>query len=101
MRSKLHVIACLILLLPLDLIVPIGILLAQIFLSSQRRGGASRAEPPLLCEEGNVVATIVIVNFDGKHLLADCLPALTGAVRHASRQHEVLVVDNGSADVTD
>src|SRR5437867_11193505 len=98
MRSKLHVIACLILLLPLDLIVAIGILLAQIFLSSQRRGGASRAQPPLLCEEGNVVATIVILNFDGKHLLAECLPALIEAVKYAGGKHEVLVVDNGSAD---
>src|SRR5881296_4322246 len=98
MRSKLHVIACLILLLPLDLIVAIGILLAQIFLSSQRRGGASRAQPPLLYEEGNVVATIVILNFDGKHLLAECLPALIEAVKYAGGKHEVLVVDNGSAD---
>ena len=98
MRSKLHVIACLILLLPLDLIVAIGILLAQIFLSSQRRGGASRAQPPLLCEEGNVVATIVILNFDGKHLLAECLPAVIEAVKYAGGKHEVLVVDNGSAD---
>jgi len=130
MRSKLRVIPCLILLLPLDLIVAIGILLAQIFPSSQRRGGAKRepdrakpqkkprrdgqfgvnvsaglttpsapsAQIPLLCEEGNVVATIVILNFDGKHLLAECLPAVIEAVKYAGGKHEVLVVDNGSAD---
>src|SRR5256712_8570596 len=130
MRSKLRVIPCLILLLPLDLIVAIGILLAQIFPSSQRRGGAKRepdrakpqkkprrdgqfgvnvsaglttpsapsAQIPLLCEEGNVVATIVILNFDGKHLLAECLPAVIEAVKYAGGKHEILVVDNGSAD---
>src|SRR5213594_3668857 len=99
MTSKLRVIACLILLLPLDLIVAIGILLAQIFPSSQRRARAlGAAQPPLLCEEGNVVATIVILNFDGQHLLAECLPALIEAVKYAGGKHEVLVVDNGSAD---
>jgi len=45
-----------------------------------------------------VVATIVIVNFDGKHLLAECLPAVIEAVKCAGGNHEILVVDNGSAD---
>ena len=122
MTSKLRVIPYVILLLPLDVIVAIGILLAQLcgklFPSSQRRGGCAEGAdgvvrpagmfrrtdhpgaiaPPLLCEEGNVVATIVIVNFDGKHLLAECLPALIEAVKCAGGNHEILVVDNGSAD---
>src|SRR5437016_14508934 len=102
MRSKLRVIPYVILLLPLDAIVAVGILLAQlcgkIFPSSARRGGcAERSEvqtgwaarperfaelstaahqppavaPPLHCEEGNVAAPIVLVNFDGKHPLAE------------------------------
>src|SRR5438046_1295525 len=41
-KAKRRVIPCLILLLPLDLLGAIGILLAQIFPSSQRRGGAKR-----------------------------------------------------------
>ena len=45
-----------------------------------------------------MVATIVIVNFDGKHLLAECLPAVIEAVKCAGGKHEILVVDNGSAD---
>ena len=45
-----------------------------------------------------MVATIVIVNFDGKHLLAECLPAVIEAVKCAGGNHEILVVDNGSAD---
>src|SRR5438093_2171575 len=127
MRSKLRVIPYVILLLPLDVVVAIGILLAQlcakIFPSSQRRGGCADSQraggadgvvrpaglfrrtdhpgaiaPPLLCEEGNIVATIVIVNFDGKHLLAECLPAVIEAVKFAGGKHEVLVVDNGSTD---
>src|SRR5207253_3952287 len=41
---------------------------------------------------------ILIVNWDGKHLLAECLPAVLEAVRHDGGQHEILVVDNGSTD---
>jgi len=123
MRSKLRVIACLILLLPLDLIVAIGILLAQ--LSSpfgrgrralgapgeghaKRHSGRAKQEKssqilapspcPLPEGEGELLATIVILNFDGKHLLTECLPALIEAVRHAGGKHDVLVVDNGSSD---
>ena len=111
MTSKLRVIPYVILLLPLDVIVAIGILLAQLcgklFPSSQRRGGCAEGAdgvvrpagmfrrtdhpgpiaPPLLCAEGNVVATIVIVNFDGKHLLAECLPAVLEAVKYAGGDH--------------
>src|SRR5207249_2673637 len=43
-------------------------------------------------------ATIVIVNWDGKHLLAECLPALIESVKCAGGDHEILVVDNGSTD---
>ncbi len=124
MRSKLRVIPCLILLLPLDLIVAIGILLAQLpslFGRGRRALGApgeghrsnqilrpspfpeaspyrARASRPLPEGEGNLLATIVILNFDGKHLLAECLPAVSEAVKYAGGKHEVLVVDNGSAD---
>ena len=118
MTSKLRVIPYVILLLPFDVIVAIGILLAQLCGLVRGRSGkpgwSARPEhfaelttpghqpaavaPPLLCKEGNVVATIVIVNFDGKHLLAECLPAVIEAVKCAGGKHEILVVDNGSAD---
>ena len=38
------------------------------------------------------------MNWDGKHLLAECLPSVLDAVRYAGGQHEILVVDNGSKD---
>jgi GT2 family glycosyltransferase len=43
-------------------------------------------------------ATILIVNWDGRHLLADCLPAVREAIHHDGGEHEILVVDNGSTD---
>jgi GT2 family glycosyltransferase len=42
--------------------------------------------------------TIIIVNWDGKHLLAECLPAVIEAVKHDGMEHDILVVDNGSTD---
>jgi GT2 family glycosyltransferase len=38
------------------------------------------------------------VNWDGKHLLAECLPAVIEAVKHDHFEHDILVVDNGSTD---
>src|SRR5439155_18784232 len=64
-----------------------------------------RSRPPLLHEEGSCQnnspdsrATIIIVSWDGKHLLAECLPAVLEAVTHEGGNHEILVVDNGSTD---
>jgi GT2 family glycosyltransferase len=38
------------------------------------------------------------VNWDGKHLLAECLPAVSEAARYEGGNHDILVVDNGSTD---
>ncbi|MCI0423072.1 MAG: glycosyltransferase family 2 protein [Acidobacteria bacterium] len=43
-------------------------------------------------------ASIVVLNYDGRHLLQECLPSVLAAVRHDGRNHEVIVVDNGSRD---
>jgi GT2 family glycosyltransferase len=46
--------------------------------------------------------TVQILNWDGLHLMKECLPAVIDAVRRQSvlsgRRHEILVVDNGSRD---
>src|SRR5271167_3581040 len=97
MRSKARALPFVILLLPFDLLVAFGISLASfcvlvlLWLRTQRNKGTKtrRLDPS---------ATIIIVNWDGKHLLAECLPAVIEAVRFDGRQHEILVVDNGSTD---
>jgi GT2 family glycosyltransferase len=38
------------------------------------------------------------VNWDGRQLLAECLPSVVEAVQHDGGKHEILVVDNGSTD---
>lgn len=44
------------------------------------------------------LASIVILNWNGKDLLAQELPSVINAVRADGRRHEILVVDNGSTD---
>jgi len=44
------------------------------------------------------LVTIVILNWNGKELLSQCLPSVVEAVRVDARPHEILLVDNGSTD---
>jgi len=43
-------------------------------------------------------ASIVVLNWEGKHLLEEFLPSVVAAVKQDGRDHEILVVDNGSTD---
>jgi GT2 family glycosyltransferase len=126
MRSKLGVLPWVILLLPIDFVVAIAILITEIFAFSSppqmRRGKPKpRSASPIgrslnksrswggVDQEtspgqhhpsaGSLpTATIVIVNWDGKHLLLECLPSVIEAVSYTGGKHEILVVDNGSTD---
>ncbi|MBI5233286.1 MAG: glycosyltransferase [Deltaproteobacteria bacterium] len=42
--------------------------------------------------------SIIIVNWNGKDLLRECLGSVTEAMEHDGRRHELIVVDNGSTD---
>ena len=87
------------LLLPLDLIVATAFAAVEIFgnflqLLPWARGfslvpGSNRESSR---------ATIQVLNWDGKHLLEECLPHVLEAIRHNGGNHEILVVDNGSTD---
>jgi GT2 family glycosyltransferase len=43
-------------------------------------------------------ASVVVLNWNGRHFLQDLLPTLQVAVGNAPGDHEVIVVDNGSDD---
>src|SRR5438477_4926676 len=47
---------------------------------------------------GPLSSTIIILNWDGRHLLEESLPAVVEAVRFNGGQHQIMVVDNGSTD---
>src|SRR5262245_36435635 len=93
MRSKLAALPWLILLLPIDLVVVLALLLGKLcaFLRNP-------VDPTVQGYVPSKTATIVIVNWDGKHLLAECLPSVIEAVKVTGDKHEILVVDNGSTD---
>jgi len=55
----------------------------------------ARTEKP---EEISRLASIVILNWNGRDLLAQGLPSVIDAVLHDGLPHEILLVDNGSRD---
>jgi len=86
-----------VLLFPLDVVVAIFLLLASAVAAVFDRRYPTKTgghRPPLRRSP----ATIQILNWDGKHLLAECLPSVLEAVRADAGNHRVLVVDNGSTD---
>ena len=93
MMRRLRALPFVILLLPFDFIVALclGVLAPWCSTKSRRHEGTKTQMPERR-------ATIIIVSWDGKHLLAECLPALIEAVKQDGSPHEILVVDNGSTD---
>ena len=83
------------LLLPFDLIVIGSLLLTEIVGVFLRlvHPGTSRFRVP-----SGATATVQILNWDGRHLLEESVPAALEAIRQAGGDHEVVVVDNGSTD---
>jgi GT2 family glycosyltransferase len=41
---------------------------------------------------------LIILNYNGRHLLAECLPSVVAAARASRHRCEVIVIDNDSAD---
>jgi GT2 family glycosyltransferase len=93
MRSKLRTLPYLLFLLPFDLVVALCLCAVMPFSLKKRTQKDTQARKP-----DSSKTTIIIVNWDGKHLLRECLAAVIEAVEHDGRGHEILVVDNGSTD---
>ena len=89
--AKLRTAAFVALLFPLDCLVAFAILTTDL-LTAPLRMFQRKPEPIPPLDLTSV--TIQILNWDGKHLLQECLPSVLEAVR----PDEVLVVDNGSRD---
>ena len=46
----------------------------------------------------DLLVSIIVLNWDGKHLLEKFLPSVIEAVRVDGDNHEIIVVENGSTD---
>lgn len=61
---------------------------------AMRRAGARWPDDPPATRN----ASVIVLNYDGRHYLERLLPSLRTAVERAPGDHEILVVDNGSGD---
>ena len=83
--------------LPFDILVGLSLFLSDIFYLLLKPVLNQRAFTPpsgVISEK----ASIVVLNWEGKHLLEEFLPSVVAAVKQDGRDHEILVVDNGSTD---
>jgi GT2 family glycosyltransferase len=96
LSPKLSVLPFLLILLPVDFIVVVSLLIASAVgaMSGRMRSSIGKDKRAL----AGARATILILNWDGKHLLEECLPSVIRAVHRAGAGHQILVVDNGSTD---
>jgi GT2 family glycosyltransferase len=92
MRAKLRALPYVLLLLPLDVLVALCLCVFAPLSSTRKHKGTNTQSVDAR------KITIIIVNWDGKHLLSECLPAVIKALEHAGGDHDILVVDNGSTD---
>jgi O-antigen biosynthesis protein len=97
--AKLRTLPVIVLLLPLDFFVACVILIADVALFPLRVLRRPRKE---LIPAGISSVTIQILNWDGLHLMKECLPSVVDAVRRhlelSGLKPEIFVVDNGSGD---
>jgi GT2 family glycosyltransferase/glycosyltransferase involved in cell wall biosynthesis len=72
-----------------------ALLLSNLFhrLAERWRPFVQQADPPV-----SGIATIIVLNWNGRELLAEALPSVLEAVKADGLPHEVIVVDNGSSD---
>jgi GT2 family glycosyltransferase/glycosyltransferase involved in cell wall biosynthesis len=82
-------------LLPFQAMVILAFLLAE---GARLFGNLFSGEPVDHPAPDTECCSIVVLNWNGRHLLEECLPALDEAVRSTGKPHEIIVVDNGSHD---
>ena len=97
--QKLRALPYVALLLPADIVVAVCLLAAMVAGPLLRTRSKVRTVPS---RNGSAhllrPATIQILNWDGRYLLAQNLPSVIAAAHEAGGGHHVVVVDNGSTD---
>ena len=83
---------------PVDWIAGCAVLAAELVARLLRATG--RRSAPMVGPADPTRCSIIVLSWEGKELLAECLPALLKAVRFHGGNHEVIVLDNGSTDGT-
>lgn len=81
------------LLLPANLLLAAAFGIADLLALLKPRGIPKAAPPP---EDRR--CTVIVLNWNGRSLLEESIPALVRAVERDGGDHQILVVDNGSSD---
>lgn len=81
--------------LPVQFVILLTFVLAEVL---HRLKNLFSRQPQCVGVPDSRACSIVILNWNGRHLLEECLPALVQAVKPDSEAHQILVVDNGSTD---
>jgi GT2 family glycosyltransferase len=84
-------------LLPFDVLVGLSLVLADILYLLFKPILHQRTVTQPSGESLEKVS-IVVLNWEGRHLLEEFLPSVVAAVKQDGGDHEILVVDNGSTD---
>ena len=82
-------------------LLPLQILLLACFLLVEVLHAAVHLRPASHTQNDSLpgpLCTIVVLNWNGRHLLEESLPPLIRAVRKDGAAHQILIVDNGSTD---
>ncbi|MBN2406694.1 MAG: glycosyltransferase family 2 protein [Elusimicrobia bacterium] len=75
----------------------VSVLISAVVIPGRMFAGKRRK----ICEfraHDTVTASIIILNYNGKHLLETCMPSVIKAVEYDGSGHEVILADNGSDD---
>jgi GT2 family glycosyltransferase/glycosyltransferase involved in cell wall biosynthesis len=80
-------------------VVVVG-LLARLRPRRQRSAAPTdhRSDTGYLHDPESPIASVIVLNWDGRDLLAECLPSVVADVAATPGHHELIVVDNGSVD---
>jgi len=84
-----------ILLLPFDVLVLVSLWFSEFLYWPPSR---LRKRIPEAARPDNGRASLIVLNWDGQHLLQEFLPSVVRATQLHGGDHEIIVVDNGSCD---
>ena len=84
--------------LPAQSLLLLGVLLCDSLNFLRLRFVTSMKSPSPHKGTFHELCSIVVLNWDGWHLLEESVPALERAVRLTGKNHEIIIVDNGSRD---
>lgn len=93
-----HALACAVVLSVMPAIISVGILILAGDLLYRVFSPLIKARPYKRKKPDTTRASIVVLNWNGRDLLARGLPSVLEATRYDGEAHELIVVDNGSTD---